>query len=317
MKTTTRLAASMALGTALLATTLLDGAAHAAALQSVGITLGSLGNPYFVALAKGAADAAHAISPSVRVNSTSADYDLNKQFTEVDNFVASGANLILINGVDPNAILPAIKRAEGAGIAVVAVDVKSAGADATVQTDNIAAGRMSCAYLASKIGGKGNVIIENGPQVSAVIDRVTGCKQALAHDPHIRILTASQDGKGSRDGGLALMQGYLIRYPDLAGVFAINDPQAIGSDLAIRQLHRKGIVITSVDGSPDIAAALKDPDSSVAASASQDPYAMGQIGVHLGADLLAGKKPANPLVQLAPKLVTRDNVGSYKGWTDH
>ena len=85
----------------------------------------------------------------------------------------------------------------------------------------------------------------------------------------------------------------------------------------MRQLHRKGIVITSVDGSPDIAAALKDPDSSVAASASQDPYAMGQIGVHLGADLLAGKKPANPLMELAPKLVTRDNVGSYKGWTDH
>ena len=312
MRHTARLATSIAMCSALL-----GGAAQAKELQSLGITLGSLGNPYFVALAKGAADAAHSISPSIRVNSASADYDLNKQFTQVDNFVASGVNLILINGVDPNAILPAIKRAEAAGVPVIAVDVKAAGADATVQTDNVEAGRISCAFLADKIGHKGNVVIENGPQVSAVIDRVTGCKKALAGFPDIKILSADQDGKGSRDGGLALMQGYLIRYPDLAGVFTINDPQAVGSDLAIRQLHRKGIVITSVDGAPDIVAALKDPASSIVASASQDPYTMGQIGVRLGAAILQGKKPAQTLTQMAPKLITRDNVSGYTGWTDH
>lgn len=303
-----------ALGTAIGAA--IPGKAQAKELVGVGITLGSLGNPYFVALAKGAADAARAVSPSVRVTSASADYDLNRQFTQVDNFVASGVNLILINAVDPNAILPAIKRAEAAGIPVVAVDVKAAGADATVQTDNVEAGRQSCAYLADKIGHKGNVAIENGPQVSAVVDRVNGCKTALAAYPAIRILSSDQDGKGSRDGGFAVMQGYLIRYPDLVGVFAINDPQAVGSDLAIRQLHRKGIVITSVDGAPDIVAALRDPDSSIVASASQDPYAMGQIGLHYGVDLLAGKKPP-ALTQMMPKLVTRDNVGQYRGWTDH
>lgn len=294
-----------------------SGSANAKPLEAVGITLGSLGNPYFVALAKGATVAAHAAAPNARVTSASADYDLNKQFTQVDNFVASGANLILINGVDPNAILPAIKRAEAAGVVVVAVDVKAAGADFTVQTDNVAAGRISCAFLADRIGHKGNVVIENGPQVSSVIDRVNGCKAALGKYPDIKILSSDQDGKGSRDGGLAVMQGYLIRYPDLAGVFAINDPQAIGSDLAIRQLHRKGIVVTSVDGAPDIVAALKDPDSSILASASQDPYSMGQIAVRQGVALLAGHKPANDVILMPPKLITRDNVAQYTGWTDH
>ncbi len=291
--------------------------AQAKPLTGVGITLGSLGNPYFVALAKGAGVAAKEINPNVTVTSTSADYDLNKQFTQVDNFIASGVNLILINGVDPNAILPAIKRAQAAGIPVVAVDVKAAGADATVETNNVMAGRISCAYLAEKIGHKGNVIIENGPQVSAVIDRVTGCKDALSKDAGIKLLSSDQDGKGSRDGGLAVMQGYLIRYPDIAGVFAINDPQAIGSDLAARQLHRNGIVITSVDGAPDIQAALKDPQSSIAASASQDPYTMGEIAVRQGAGLLNGQKPAQAITQMTPKLITRDNVGQYTGWTQH
>jgi ribose transport system substrate-binding protein len=298
-------------GTALL---LAAGVAPAKELKSVGVTLGSLGNPFFVTLAKGAEAKAKEINPSVKVTATSADYDLNKQFNQIDNFIASGANLILLNAADPKAIISAVKRAQQAGIVVVAVDVAAAGADATVQTNNVQAGEISCQYLADKIGGKGNVIIENGPQVSAVIDRVNGCKSVLKKHPEIKILSDDQDGKGSREGGLNVMQGYLTRFPDIAGVFTINDPQAIGSDLAARQLNRKGIVITSVDGAPDIEAALKS-DSLIAASASQDPYAMAQQAIAVGYDIMNGKKPQNPMILMPSTLITRENVNDYKGWS--
>ncbi|MBB3173804.1 ribose transport system substrate-binding protein [Endobacter medicaginis] len=285
-------------------------------LTTVGISVGSLGNPYFVTLAKGATDAAHALDPSIRVTAVSADYDLNKQFTQIDNFIASGAQLILLNAVDPKALKPAIARANKAGVIVVAVDVAADGANATVQTDNVAAGRISCAYLADAIGHKGNVIIENGPQVSAVIDRVNGCKEALGKDNAVHILDAAQDGKGSRDGGLAVMQSLLVRFPEVAGVFTINDPQAIGSDLAMRQAHRTGIKITSVDGAPDIVSALKH-GGAIIASASQDPYAMGRLGFTTGRDILDGHPPAQTVTLLPPRLVTQQNVASYVGWTDH
>jgi ribose transport system substrate-binding protein len=290
-------------------------AAGAKELKAIGISVGSLGNPYFVALAKGATDEAKTLNPKVAITTVSADYDLGKQSTQIDNFIASGVDLILVNAVDPKAIAPSIKRAEAAGIVVVAVDVAAAGADATVQTNNVQAGTISCQYLADKIGHKGNVVIENGPPVSAVLDRVKGCKEVLAKYPDIKLLSSDQNGKGSRDGGLAVMQGYLTRYQDLQGVFAINDPQAIGSDLAARQLNRKGIVITAVDGAPDIVAALKDQASSVQASASQDPYTMGKLAVEIGDGLLNGKKPADQMTLMQSKLVTRDNVGSYPGWT--
>ncbi|MDB5363817.1 MAG: transporter [Rhodospirillales bacterium] len=289
-------------------------AAEAKDLKSVGITLGSLGNPYFVTLAKGADAKAKEINPAVKVNSVSADYDLNKQYTQVDNFIAAGVDLILINAVDPKAIEPAIKKAHAAGITVVAVDVAANGADATVQTNNVQAGELSCQYLADKLGGKGDVIIENGPQVSAVVDRVNGCKQVFAKYPGIKLLSSDQDAKGSRDGGLNVMQGYLTRYPKLDGLFAINDPQAIGSDLAAKQLKRSGIVITSVDGAPDIEAALK-ADTLIQASSSQDPYAMAQQAVVVGYDLMNGKKPAEATILLKPQLVTRANVKEYKGWS--
>jgi ribose transport system substrate-binding protein len=175
---------------------------------------------------------------------------------------------------------------------------------------------MACDYLAKKLGGKGNVIIENGPQVSAVIDRVNGCKAVLAKNPGIKLLSSDQDGKGSREGGMSAMQGYLTRFPKLDGVFTINDPQAIGSDLAAKQLNRSNIVITSVDGAPDIETALQS-NTLVQASASQDPWAMAQKAIEIGYGVMNGKKPADPMVLLDPQLVTRDNVKTYKGWSAH
>ncbi|MEW1780783.1 ABC transporter substrate-binding protein [Arthrobacter sp. NPDC080086] len=293
-------------------------AVHAAdkPLKSIGVTVGSLGNPYFVTVVKGAEARAKAINPNAKVTAVSADYDLNKQFTQIDNFISAHVDLILLNAADAKAIEPALKKAQAAGIPVIAVDVAAAGADATVQTNNVKAGELACDYLVKKLGGKGNVIIENGPQVSAVIDRVNGCKAVLAKNPGIKLLSSDQDGKGSREGGMSAMQGYLTRFPKLDGVFTINDPQAIGSDLAAKQLNRGNIVITSVDGAPDIETALQS-NTLVQASASQDPWAMAQKAVEIGYGVMNGKKPADPMVLLDPQLVTRDNVKSYKGWSAH
>jgi len=283
-------------------------------IKSVGITLGSMGNPFFVSLAKGAEAKVKQLNPSAKVTALSADYDLNKQFSQIDGFIAAGVNLILVNAVDAKAIEPALMKAKKAGIAVVGVDVAANGADATVQTNNVQAGEIACQYIVDKLGGKGNVIIQNGPQVSAVIDRVNGCKAVLKKSPDIKILSDDQDAKGSREGGLNVMQSHLTRFPKIDAVFAINDPQAVGTDLAARQLNRKNIIITSVDGAPDIETALKS-DTQVQASASQDPYMIAQKAVEIGQDVLNGKKPAQQMTLLPSTLVTRANVKDYKGWS--
>lgn len=293
---------------------LMSQAVEARELKALGISMGSLGNPYFVTLADGATARAKELNLNVKVTSVSADYDLSKQFSQIDNFISSKVDLILINAVDPSAMASAIKKARDAGIVVVAVDVDAKGVNATVQTDNVEAGKLACQYLVDKLSGKGNVIIQNGPQVTAVTDRVKGCKAALAAAPDIKVLSDDQDGKGSREGGLNVMQGYLTRFPKIDGLFAINDPQAIGSDLAAKQLKRSGIIITSVDGAPDIENALKT-ESQIQASSSQDPWAMAQTAVNVGNDILNDKAPAEAVTLLTPKLITRDNVATYSGWS--
>ena len=294
---------------------LMAGGAQAKDLKAIGISLGSLGNPFFIALSKGAEFEAKKTNPNVKLLTFGYDYDLGKQVNQIDNFIAAGVDLILLNPGDVKALRPAIEKAQKAGIKVIAVDTNADGADAAVTTDNVQAGLIACQYFVEKLGGKGNVIIENGPQVSSVVDRVTGCKQALGKAPDMKLLSSDQDGKGQRDAGLTVMKSLLTRFPKVDAIFAINDPQALGSELAAKQLNRTDIVITSVDGAPDIETALKDAkDPMIQGSASQDPYALARRAVDIGVDLLNGKEPEQKITLVPSSLVTRENVKDYKGW---
>ena len=301
---------------AVLATLSLSAPVFAKDLTTIGMSVGNLGNPFFLSMAKGAKDKAKELTGhDVTVTTVSSDYDLGKQSTQIDNFMASGVDMVLLNAADPVAIEPAMARLRAAGIVSVALDVSAKGADATVQTNNIAAGQNACKYITDKLGGKGNVIIITGPPTSSVQDRVKGCKESLAKSPDIKILSDNQNGKVTREGGLEVMIGLLTAYDKIDAVFTINDQEAIGADLAAKQLNRTDFFITSVDGAPDIVEALKQPGSLIQASSSQDPYAMAQKAVEVGDAILQGKPPAEKVTLIPTELVTRDNVNQYKGWT--
>ena len=221
----------------------------------------------------------------------------------------------MLNAVDPVAVRPAIQRAHQAGSIVSAFDVAASGADVTVMTDNTKAGAEACQYIVDHLpGGVGNVVILNGPQVSSIRDRVTGCKQVLSQHPGIKLLSSDQNAQASRDGGLAVGENILTRFPHIDAVFAINDPTAIGMNLAARQLHRTGLFITSVDGAPEIINELKNRSSLIKASAAQDPYGMAAMAYRFAVGIADGHAPGSKVILLAPRLITPDNVADYKGW---
>ena len=309
MRTTSKLLCTAA---AVLA---MSGAASAQELQRIGISVGLLGNPFFVATIKGIEDRAKEINPNVQVTSVSADYDLNKQSSQIDSFIAAGMDIIMLNAVDAEAIAPAVARAKAAGVTVAAFDVSAPGADVTVMTDNVDAGRKACQYIVDALDGTGDVIIINGPQSSSIRDRVQGCKEVFSAHEGINVLSDDQNGQGSRDGGLNVMQSLLTRFDKIDGVFAINDPTAIGAQLAARQLNRSEFIITGVDGAPDIEEALKDPNALIKASASQDPYVMAGQALEMGYAMFQGNAPETPTVLLEPQLITADTLGDYQGWT--
>jgi ribose transport system substrate-binding protein len=285
-------------------------------LNSVAVTVGDLGNPFFVQIAHGAQDQAKKFNPAVKFTAQSSNYDVNNQANQIDNFISAADQLLILNAADSKGIAPAVIRAKAAGMIVVAVDVTAdGGVDATVTSNNKQAGEVAGQYLADRLKGKGQVVIVNGPPVSSIADRVAGFLEVMKKYPGIKILSQDQNAGGSRDGGLRVMTDLLTAFPKIDAVFSINDPQAVGCDLAAKQAGRKDFFIVSVDGAPEVVPFLKDPTSLIAATAAQDPYTMSEKAVTIGYDIMNGKKPASAVTLIPVQLITKDNVNSYQGWT--
>ena len=129
------------------------------------------------------------------------------------------------------------------------------------------------------------------------------------------MLSHNQNAKGSREGGLEIMTALLAANPKIDGVFAINDPTAIGADLAAKQAQRSEFFIVGVDGSPDGEEALKRENSLFVATPAQDPQVMAAKAVEIGYDILQGKPAPKEPVLIPVTMIDKNNVGSYKGWT--
>jgi ribose transport system substrate-binding protein len=289
--------------------------AMASELGRIGVTVTDLGNPFFVRIARGVENAARKIvGPDVKVFVVSSAYDLKRQNEQIDAFIKKKVDLIVLNAADPEAIEPAVRRAQAEGIRVVAVDVRAAGADATVTTDNVQAGEKACQYVVSKLKGHGDVIIISGPHVSASTDRVAGCLSKLEASPGIRVLSSDRNGGGSVEGGFAKMTDLLTLFPHIDAVFAINDPTAIGADKAARQAGRKEFFIVGVDGSPTAKAQMRDPDSLITATVAQMPDQLAQKAVESGYALIRKQTLTNPVVLIPAVLLTRDFTPDVGGW---
>ncbi|RCJ33949.1 transcriptional regulator [Nostoc punctiforme NIES-2108] len=285
-------------------------------LKSVAFTVGDLSNPFFVLMGQATeAEAKKIGGKDVNVTVVSSAYDLNQQANQIENFTASNTDIIIVNAADKSGIKPAIEKAKQAGRIVIAVDTGAeGGVDATITTNNVQAGEVSCKYIADRLKGKGNVVIVNGPPVDSVTQRVSGCENVLSKYPDIKILSKNQNAEGSRDGGLRVMTDLLTTFPKIDAVFAINDPSGVGAELAANQAQRKDFFIVGVDGAPEAITAIANKDGIYAATATQNPRGMAEKAVQVGNDILNGKKPSSSTILIPVKLITKDNVSTEKGW---
>ncbi len=281
-------------------------------VTSVGLMLQDISNPFFASMQNSLQETAEA--EGIQLNVQDGRQDLSVQSSQIDTFIQQGVDLIIINAVDSEGIGSAVQRAKDAGITVVAVDVDAANADAAVTTDNVMAGTMACTALAEKIDGEGNILILEGTPTTAPRERVEGCEGVLASDyPDITVV-GKQATTNDRATGLSVATDLLTANPDVQGIFALNDPVALGADLALKQAKRDGVVVVGVDGSPEAVEAMTGGDTSLWATPAQDPAGMVDEAYRVGVDIVAGNEPEERVTLLDPSLVTIDTVGEYDGW---
>ena len=206
---------------------------------------------------------------------TSADFDLGKQISQVEDFISRKVDAIILSPVDSKGIGSAIAEANKAGIPVFTADIAAEEGKVVshIASDNVQGGRLAGEYLAKILNGKGNIAIINQPAITSVLDRVAGFREAIVKYPDIKVV-ADVNGQGVRDRSLQATADVLQANPKLDGIFGINDDSALGALDAVNQFNRKGIIIIGYDATPPaVDAILKD--SPLKADVVQYPKKIG------------------------------------------
>ncbi|MDZ7706725.1 MAG: substrate-binding domain-containing protein [Trueperaceae bacterium] len=284
-----------------LAATLLGAAL---AQGTVGLSLSTLNNPFFVTLRDGAQAAADDAGLNLLV--TDAQDSVSTQVSDIEDLIIRGVDVLIINATDAAAVVPAVMQANQAGIPVIAVDRGIDGGELAyyVASDNAAGGRAAAEHICEALGGEGDVVeLEGIPGTTAARARGAGFNAYLSESCAGLTVVARQTANFNRAEGLSVMENILVAQPEIDAVFAHNDEMALGALQAI-QASGRDIMVVGFDATDDARASVEACE--MEATVAQLPDQLGATAVELAADLIAGEAAPAEVenVAVALELVT-------------
>lgn len=233
------------------------------------------------------------------------------QVSMVENAVNRKVAGIVLAPSDPDALVPAIKKAWEARIPVVIVDsaISEAGkkyCQSFIATDNQAAGELSAKALISRIGTTGTIAIMSYVAGSgSEVGRVGGFKSYIEKNSQLKIVGTFYS-QSQMATALNQTIDVLASHPDLKGIFGANEPTAVGMGRALAQSGKAARVVgVGFDGNEDLRDFVKN--GTLYATAVQDSYSMGARGVETVVKVIEGKK-VPPLLNTGVVIVTKNNV---------
>ncbi len=132
------------------------------------------------------------------------EMDPAKQASQIEDFVTQRVDAMLAAPCDSSAIVPYLERPRVRGIPVFTADIAARGGKVVshVASDNLEGGRLAARTLAERLGGKGDVIIIDHPEVASVQDRTRGFDEEMTKYPGIqrRGTAISERTAGAGDG---------------------------------------------------------------------------------------------------------------------
>ena len=270
---------------------------------SIGLSVSTLNNPFFVTLVEGAEEAAAKHNVSISV--ADAGDDVTKQVSDIEDLVAKGISVLIVNPVDSDAVTGAVEYAMAQGVRVIAVDraVNGVTIDCQIASDNVLGAELATQYIVDTLGEGVKVAeLEGVPGASAAIDRSAGFHNVA--DEKLDVV-AKQTANFDRTQGMSVMENMLQANPDIAAVFAANDEMALGAVEAIFGAG-KDILVVGFDATDDAIAAIQE--GRMAATIAQQPALIGSTAVDNAVKLISGQGIA-PSIPVEVTLITAENAG--------
>jgi ribose transport system substrate-binding protein len=234
---------------------------------TVGVSVLTLGNPFFRVIGDNlTAELKKAGYEAVVV---SGEFDPARQQQQVNDFITAQHAAIVLCPCNSRAVGPAIEQANKKGIPVFTADLarlaRGAKVVSHIASDNLGGGKQAAEAMIEVLGeAGGKVVILDYKDAESCILRVQGFKEVIDKYNRERTtgkidIVAELPGNGNKDKGDRAAQDALQAHPDLAGIFAINDPSALGALAALEKAGKVDQVkIVAFDGQPEGKEAIRD-----------------------------------------------------------
>lgn len=254
----------------------------------------------------------------IKLETADAQEDVVKQQDQVNAFIASGIDALIVVPVDTSAMEPITKAAQDAGIPLCYVNRNpySGKEDSMpkgvyyVGSQEIKAGQMQMEYAGKLLNGKGGICILEGQLTNeGAVKRTQGVQDtAVASFPDITIL-GLDTGNWQRDQGMSLTETWITKFgTKLNCILANNDEMALGAVAALNAAGRTDVIVMGVDAIPDALAAVKD--GTLSGTVLQDAVGQGEGSIKVIHSVLKGET-ATSVTWIEFKLVTPDNISEF------
>ena len=279
----------------------------------VGYTCMDGTNPFFVAL-QGAIQEVVEENGDELVAMDPAN-DSNKQVDQIEDLISRGIEMMFVNPVDADGIIPGLDMLKDADIPMFGFDTEVGDMSYLVSyagSDNYNAGYVCGKDLAEKVPEGGDILVLDCPTMQSITDRTNGFLDAIKESGVEFNVVGEQDAQGNQQVANEKATDLLTANPDVVAIFGGNDPTALGAYAAA---DAAGVTpkIYGVDGSPDVKALLKD--TILEGTGAQSPITIGKTIAETAYKWLDGEE-VEEYIPIETFLVTADNVDDYgtDGW---
>ncbi len=267
-----------------------------------------LTHQFWMTVKAGADAAAKEFGVSITWQGPPKETEIAQQINIVQDMLTRGVDGIVLAACDENALIGMVEQAHNAGVPVIMFDsgVKSDLPRSLVATDNVMGGKIAARTLAALMGETGEVgLIPFVPGAGTSEMREQGFKEGIAEFPNIKLVAVNYS-QSDVDTGMNVTSDMMTAYPNLGGIFAANEPGAIGAGQALRAASKIGQVkLVAFDASGEQLTALEE--GVIQALIVQNPFKMGYEGVKAAVDAIRGN-PVEKHIDTGVTVITPDNL---------
>ncbi len=290
--------------------------------ETVGVSMALFDDNFLTVLRNGMVDYAETLD-GVELQVEDAQNDVGKQLNQIQNFIASGVDAVIVNPVDTDATVAMTKAAADAGVPLVFVNREPVNVDdlpdnqAFVASDERESGTLEtqeiCRLLKEKGKGDGAKIVVMMGELSnqAARMRTQDVHDVIATDDcSFMEIVEEQTANWQRTEATDLMTNWLSAGLEFDALVSNNDEMAIGAIQAMKaaNISMEDMLVGGVDATQDALAAMAAGDLDV--TVFQDAAGQGKGALDAALRLAKGED-VDQKVYIPFQLVTPDNMDQF------